>query len=135
MKYANVTGLDLAFYRESWVYHTQHDTYARMGNGSMQHEGDNVLAYARYVLTHDVLAQSDLPRVNGVYFEVVGRWFVAYAQRTATLLNLAVVGVALLVAFSAPPRLRFSCTYRILSCSLSLSRTRALVSRSVCFFS
>ena len=39
----------------------------------MQHEGDNVLAYARYVLANDVLAKSDLPRESGVYFESTAR--------------------------------------------------------------
>lgn len=97
VKHGGVSGVDLAIYRESHAYHTHVDTVERLQDGLLQHEGDNMLAYVRYVLTGDLLYQ-DLsgPQASGVYFDVLQFFFVLYSKTTATLIN-AVVFIALFV--------------------------------------
>lgn len=70
VKHGNVTGIDLAFYRESFAYHTALDNLDNLRDGSLQHEGANVLAYVRHVLLHDILRRAALPAVPVVYFDV-----------------------------------------------------------------
>jgi hypothetical protein len=97
VKHGGVSGVDLAIYRESHAYHTHIDTVERLQEGLLQHEGDNMLAYLRHVLTGDLLFE-DLsgPQQAGVYFDVLQFFFVLYSKTTATLIN-AVVGAALFV--------------------------------------
>ena len=42
--HGRVPGLDIAFIDRGEVYHTEHDTAARIPGGSVQRAGDNVLA-------------------------------------------------------------------------------------------
>ena len=85
-----VPGLDIAFYRDGWKYHTALDRTAAVAPGSVQHMGDNALALARE------LAAGELPDgehpARSVYYDLLGLHMIAYAQPAA---RLAAVGVAL----------------------------------------
>ena len=42
--YGHIPGLDIAFVRDGYIYHTEYDTSERIALGSIQRAGDNVLA-------------------------------------------------------------------------------------------
>ena len=101
----NITGLDWAFYHESYSYHTPLDTYERMCHGCLQHEGDNLLAYLKHLVSNQHLLLSsettnddanDTADTEGVYFDILQLYFVVYSFRTATIINC--LCVALLIA-------------------------------------
>ncbi|HEX5581053.1 MAG TPA: M28 family metallopeptidase [Gemmatimonadaceae bacterium] len=77
-------GLDVAFYRGGWAYHTALDRAAAVDPGSVQHMGDNALATVR------ALAAGPLPGdVHGspsVYYDVLGVVMLAYDHATAAIL-------------------------------------------------
>ncbi|HEY0971820.1 MAG TPA: M28 family peptidase [Gemmatimonadales bacterium] len=87
-----VPGLDVAFYRGGWAYHTSLDRAAAVAPGSLQHMGDNALAVAR------ALAAGPLPHDAGdppsVYHDVLGVVMLAYDHTIAAV--LAAVALLLL---------------------------------------
>ena len=42
--YGHIPGLDIAFVRDGYIYHTEYDTSERIALASIQRAGDNVLA-------------------------------------------------------------------------------------------
>lgn len=86
-------GLDIAFYRGGWAYHTPLDRVAAVEPGSVQHMGANTLALTR------ALAAGPLPGDIGgsasVYYDILGWRMVTYPQTAASW--LAVAAIVLLV--------------------------------------
>jgi hypothetical protein len=80
-------GLDVAFYRDGYAYHTALDRTDRIARGSLQHMGDNALAVVRE------LAAGALPGDVGggpsVYYDLLGTAMVAYDARWAMPLAIA----------------------------------------------
>jgi Zn-dependent M28 family amino/carboxypeptidase len=68
--YKGVTGLDLAYFRNSYVYHTTLDTVASIEEGSIQHMGDNILAVLKEMGSTPVLDVSNNSKM--LYFDVLG---------------------------------------------------------------
>lgn len=95
-KHAGVAGLNFAFVGDVAHYHTPLDDLAHLHPGSVQHQGDNVLAVVR------ALADGPLPlptHDDAIYADVLGlavvRWPAAWA--VAVAVGLLVWLVALLV--------------------------------------
>jgi hypothetical protein len=81
-------GIDLAFYRDSYAYHTRLDTFERMCDGCLQHEGDNVLGYTLHLLANNMLIdQVDEQSQTGVYFDIFESLFIVYSTRVALFVN------------------------------------------------
>lgn len=74
-------GLDVAFHRGGWAYHTPLDRVAAIAPGSVQHMGANALAVVR------ALAAGPLPGDVGgrpsVYYDLLGVTMVAHDQGVA----------------------------------------------------
>merc|ERR1719309_1622478 len=47
--FGHIPGLDIAFFRNGYVYHTEHDTADRIPDGSIQVAGDNILAVVSHL--------------------------------------------------------------------------------------
>ena len=94
-------GLDVAFYRGGWAYHTPLDRAAAIAPGSVQHVGANALAAVR------ALAEGPLPGdVAGspsVYYDLLGVAMLAYDRRAAWLVAAA-AAVLLLVGIAVAMR-------------------------------
>lgn len=79
MKYGDsLLGLDFAFYKNSYHYHTSLDTVENIEQGSIQHFGDNMQAILNYLLTttdpFDMTRDSTM-----VYFVYPGGFFFYYS--------------------------------------------------------
>ena len=87
-------GLDVAFYRGGYAYHTALDRTSAVSPGSVQHMGADALALVR------ALAAGPLPGDVGgapsVYYDLLGVAMLAYDHRTALVLAIAATALLLL---------------------------------------
>ncbi len=86
-----VPGLNLAFIGEPRRYHTPRDDLAHLDRGSLQHQGDNLLALARHLSQAD-LAEAARPG-RSVFFDLLGLWLVRWPEAFGPWLAGLALGV------------------------------------------
>ncbi|XP_058094474.1 uncharacterized protein LOC131240342 isoform X2 [Magnolia sinica] len=101
---AGLSGLDFAYTDVGAVYHTKNDKLSLLKPGSLQHLGDNMLAFLLQTAT-----SSYIPKVKAmetkedeghnriVYFDVLGTYMVVYRQHLANILHNSVILQGLLI--------------------------------------
>ncbi|KAF5947898.1 hypothetical protein HYC85_013855 [Camellia sinensis] len=141
---AGLSGLDFAYVDNTAVYHTKNDKLQLLKPGSLQHLGDNMLAF----LVH-AAASSHIPngkemdafqktgQDTAIFFDILGTYMIVYHQRYASMLYNSVIVQSLLIwmtsllmgGYSAAISLALSCLSVILMwiCSLSFSTLVALI--------
>ena len=83
----DVSGLDFAFIKNGFTYHTPHDDMDHLEQGQIQHMGDNVLAVTSAILQLDLLQQQRAGHTEGnVFFDVCGLFMVVLSKNTMILL-------------------------------------------------
>jgi hypothetical protein len=89
---ANVPGVDIAFFRNGYAYHTQLDRTWNVAPGSLQHMGANALA-----LTRELASRPTPPRSaqRAVYYDILGLKMFTYQDRTANVLALIAAMLAI----------------------------------------
>ncbi|KAL3102316.1 hypothetical protein niasHS_003725 [Heterodera schachtii] len=109
--YGRISGFDIAYIRNGWVYHTEFDQPQRIEPGAIQRSGDNVLALAKALIRSPYLKQpADFNEgSNWVFFDVVGLFTVFFSMHIAVFLHYS---VCLVVAFLVWRRLQHG-TYTI----------------------
>ena len=91
--YGHIPGLDIAFIKNGYVYHTDADTLHRIPDGSIQRSGDNVIS----VILKLVVSSASELGIHGdnesppVFFDIFGLVVISYPRWISVLLNLAVV--------------------------------------------
>ncbi|XP_045777115.1 endoplasmic reticulum metallopeptidase 1-like isoform X1 [Maniola jurtina] len=88
--YGNLSGVDLAWSSNGYVYHTALDTAARVPAAALQRTGDNVLALARGLLRSARLEAAVELEEQPVFFDVLGLLVVS-ARAPAALAALLLV--------------------------------------------
>ena len=83
---AGVAGLDIAFFRDGYAYHTALDEPSNIALGSVQHMGANALAIVRELASGPLPGNVSASSVT--YHDVLGLWMITYSARTARLLAL-----------------------------------------------
>jgi len=96
--FAHIPGLDMAFIKNGYAYHTRLDNVDAITPGSIQHEGSNVLHLVRYLGDLDFATVKDNDQ-KMVFFDVYGLFMVYYSERTAIFLNLVVAAITLAIAW------------------------------------
>ncbi|CAL0320542.1 unnamed protein product [Lupinus luteus] len=101
---AGLSGLDFAYVDNTAVYHTKNDKLELLKEGSLQHLGENMLAF----LLH-IAAASDFPEGNAketdedksnnnaIYFDILGTYMVVYRQQFANMLHTSVILQSILI--------------------------------------
>ncbi|KAH7520932.1 hypothetical protein FEM48_Zijuj08G0198200 [Ziziphus jujuba var. spinosa] len=101
---AGLSGLDFAYADKSAVYHTKNDKLELLKSGSLQHLGENMLAFLL-----QIAASSHLPKGNAteeeesadqnnaIYFDIMGTYMVVYRQRFGSMLYNSVIMQSLLI--------------------------------------
>ncbi|KAJ0174396.1 hypothetical protein K1T71_010542 [Dendrolimus kikuchii] len=98
--FGGLSGLDLAWSSDGYVYHTRLDTAERVPLGSLQRTGDNVLALARALLASGRLAtEVELTARQPVFFDVLGVLVVCARAPLAAAAALAALALAALHAY------------------------------------
>lgn len=78
--YLNGSGLDFAFIRNGFTYHTPDDNVQHVESGQIQHMGDNILAVTESILQKDL---NDVANRQGdVYFDFFGLTMVVVSKTT-----------------------------------------------------
>nr|CAD1843720.1 unnamed protein product [Ananas comosus var. bracteatus] len=100
---AGLPGLDFAYIDATAVYHTKNDKLKFLKPGSLQHLGENMLAFLLHTAMSSKL-QKDMELEKGgtdhnqaIYFDVLGMYMVVYSQRLATMLHNSVIFQGLLL--------------------------------------
>lgn len=100
---AGLPGLDFAYVDHSAVYHTKNDKLKLLKPGSLQHLGENMLAF---LLEASMSAHLDKEsqhepeasdQVQAIFFDVLGMYMVVYSQRLASMLYNSVILQAVLL--------------------------------------
>ncbi len=89
--FGNLSGLDLAFIRNGYVYHTRLDDLSRIHPGSVTRVGENVLAVVRALTFEEgSFPEEQTSREEGppVFFETLGFLVVHYSSKIGVMINL-----------------------------------------------
>ena len=95
--FGHIPGLDIAFIKNGYVYHTDADTSERIPDGSIQRSGDNVQSV---ILKLTTTSEEELG-IHGdnesppVFFDIFGLVVISYPRWIGVILNLMVVSFAL----------------------------------------
>uniref|UniRef100_A0A1D1YA17 Vacuolar membrane protease n=2 Tax=Anthurium amnicola TaxID=1678845 RepID=A0A1D1YA17_9ARAE len=101
---AGLSGLDFAYSDMNAVYHTKNDKLKLLKPGSLQHLGENMLAFllqagrSSYLSKGDALEKEDaIVPEQTVFFDVLGMYMVVYRRRLASMLHNSVILQSLLI--------------------------------------
>ena len=86
-------GLDLAYFKNGYVYHTKYDDIQHVSLSSVQRAGDNLLALVSN------LAMSDWPSVRDssdivIFFDYLGLFMITFSNLSWHLLNITLISLA-----------------------------------------
>ncbi|KAG0019181.1 hypothetical protein BGZ80_006200 [Entomortierella chlamydospora] len=106
--HGNLTGLDMAVYMNSYLYHTHLDLNEHMELGLPQHMGENTLALVRHIGNEVELTTNGGKMFEKtsqvVFFDVMGFFFLAYPFDTAIRIHLLIGSLALYTLSSGASR-------------------------------
>ncbi|KAL0452159.1 UNVERIFIED_CONTAM: Vacuolar membrane protease [Sesamum latifolium] len=133
---AGLSGLDFAYADNTAVYHTKNDKLKLLKPGSLQHLGENMLAFLLHAAASPSLpkgkaTESDIEssQDKAIYFDVLGTYMITFRQRLANMLYNSVILQSLLLwstsllmgGYSAALSLVLSCLSLVLMWIFSIS--------------
>ncbi|XVF23631.1 hypothetical protein REPUB_Repub13aG0055900 [Reevesia pubescens] len=133
---AGLSGLDFAYGDNTAVYHTKNDKLELLKSGSLQHLGENMLAFLLQIASSSHLSKGKAMDGDGqsnydtvVFFDILGQYMVVYRQRFANMLHNSVIMQSLLIwtmslvmgGYTAAVSLVISCLSIILMWIFSIS--------------
>jgi len=99
--HGKIPGLDIAYMKNGYVYHTKYDTEDRIPAGSVQRAGDNLLAVVKHIAQSEVLADTQSHAQGGVvFFDFLGFFVIHYSEWIGILINLLVVAISVSITIS-----------------------------------
>ncbi|CAI0411825.1 unnamed protein product [Linum tenue] len=132
---AGLSGLDFAYTDNNAVYHTKNDKLELLKSGSLQHLGDNMLAFLIQAASSSDIQTNKANTEDGntihesaVFFDILGTYMVVYKQRFASMMQNSVLMQSLLIwstsllmgGYPALVSLGLSCLSAVLMWSLSI---------------
>ncbi|KAK8611128.1 hypothetical protein V6N13_131190 [Hibiscus sabdariffa] len=101
---AGLSGLDFAYTDYGAVYHTKNDKLELLKPGSLQHLGENMLAFLLQIATSSHLSKANATADNiqsshdtVVYYDILGQYMVTYRQSFANMLQSSVIFQSLMI--------------------------------------
>jgi hypothetical protein len=96
-----VTGLDMAFYKQGYRYHTKYDDFEHIPLGSFQHVGDNILSLIRSLANAPEVSNPKDNPGKIIFYDFFGLFMISYTQTVGHVVNYVVVLLSLAIyAFS-----------------------------------
>jgi len=94
--YGNISGMDIAYISNGYVYHTPFDTPERIQRGSIQRAGENMLALVKSLANSPYLADpGEFRHGSAVFLDILGFGMIMYPARLGYLLNFLTAVVVL----------------------------------------
>uniref|UniRef100_A0A0D9W782 Vacuolar membrane protease n=1 Tax=Leersia perrieri TaxID=77586 RepID=A0A0D9W782_9ORYZ len=97
-------GLDFAYTDMTSVYHTKNDKMKHLKPGSLQHIGENMLAFLLHAAASpkfmkDAIQakQEGADQNKAVFFDILGKYMVVYPHRLATMFHNSIIFQSLLI--------------------------------------
>lgn len=100
--FGNMSGLDLAHYKNGYIYHTKYDNLDQIKPAVLQNTGENLFALAKAMSTHNVTNNT---KSKYVFFDVFGVYMFSYTELSGAFVNFLIV---LLSFFSIFLSLKFT---------------------------
>ncbi|KAK9126019.1 hypothetical protein Scep_014865 [Stephania cephalantha] len=101
---AGLSGLDFAYSDATSVYHTKNDKLKLLKPGSLQHLGENMLAFLLQAASSSELPKiktmengEDLSKEQAIFFDILGTYMVVYRRRFANMLYNSVILQSILI--------------------------------------
>lgn len=94
-----VLGLDVAFSRNGYRYHTKFDDFLNIPLGSYQHVGDNLLSLVRNLANAPELSNpKEQAFQNVIFYDIFGLFMISYSKTVAIVVNVIVSILSIIVA-------------------------------------
>lgn len=104
--YSGLAGLDMAFIKNGWVYHTKWDKDSEIPAGSLQHMGANTLEILRHFSGKLDFSEVDTnSKGKVVYFDVLGIFMIFYPRWAGILIDV-LVGLGTIVLILVDGKVR-----------------------------
>lgn len=89
-------GLDFAWSKNGYVYHTRFDNVDQIPLGALQRTGDNILALTQGIVFEDYLSDASMQGAQGslVFFDFLGAFVIRWPQYIANTVNIVSIIVA-----------------------------------------
>lgn len=94
----HIPGLDIAYCRGGWKYHTKFDHIRYVTLDSIQNTGNNILELVK-LLANSKEMDEPPEGTAAVYFDVFGIFFVSYSALVGKVLNIVISVLAVLIPF------------------------------------
>uniref|UniRef100_A0A3B6DK81 Vacuolar membrane protease n=1 Tax=Triticum aestivum TaxID=4565 RepID=A0A3B6DK81_WHEAT len=101
---AGLPGLDFAYTDTTSVYHTKNDKMELLQPGSLQHSGENMLAFLlhaasspKFMKDAHQAKQDSTEQKKAIFFDILGKYMVVYPQRLATMFHNSIIFQSLLI--------------------------------------
>lgn len=95
-----VLGLDFAWSKNGYVYHTKFDNVRQIPLGTLQRTGANILALTRALINNDKMANTEKYAYgNLVFFDFLGAFVIRWSEGTGTLINTLAAAVSIYCLF------------------------------------
>lgn len=133
---AGLSGLDFAYTYNTAVYHTKNDKVELLTPGSLQHLGENMLAFLLRAASLPALAKGEASGAerstahdSAIYFDILGTYMIVYRRKFANMLHNSVIMQSILIwivsllmgGYPAAVSLALSCLSVILMWVISIS--------------
>ncbi|KAJ9585933.1 hypothetical protein L9F63_020441, partial [Diploptera punctata] len=93
--FGHVSGLDFAWSKNGYVYHTKFDNVSQIPLGTLQRTGDNILALTLGLVNSDKMDDTDKYAAgNLVFFDFLGAFVFRWPEEVGFLINLCVIAMS-----------------------------------------
>ncbi|CAD5115939.1 DgyrCDS4869 [Dimorphilus gyrociliatus] len=94
--FGELSGLDMAYIHNGYVYHTAYDEPKRIPKGCIQRSGENLLAIVKAIANSRYLAKpSAFKKDSLVFFDVYGFFMITYPSSFGLVLNCAACAIVI----------------------------------------
>ncbi|KQJ83633.1 hypothetical protein BRADI_5g15930v3 [Brachypodium distachyon] len=101
---AGLPGLDFAYTDRTSVYHTKNDKMKLLKPGSLQHIGENMLAFLlhaaaspKFMKDAHQAKQESTEQKKAIFFDILGKYMIVYPQRLAIMFHNSIIFQSLLI--------------------------------------
>lgn len=88
--FLKIPGLDFAFVKNGWIYHTKYDSIESIPPGSLQNMGSNILSLTQTLGNLDFSEVEINYDHKMVFTDVFGLFMIVYSERVGVIINLIV---------------------------------------------
>lgn len=103
--YGNVPGIDFAYVKDGWRYHTRYDSIDYITHESIQYTGNNILPLTERIANSNELV--DPPEGQWpIYYDYLGLFMISYTENVGVIINITVSALVVVIIFIIQTKLK-----------------------------